>query len=166
MADDALALPTRPRLPKMTPEERAEQNIDERRAEAFLLFSMGWTQTKIARQIGVSQATVARDLDIEVRRRHSRAQLVEDEIERVAGIVEAVITKAWQRHNEAADNNINSVAGSNYLKLVLDGAEKYAQIRGIESVRSRPEGPKGQTRVIVQIGGQGGTPPIAVGVET
>ncbi len=139
--------------------------VDERRAEVFLLYSTGWSQARLARRFGVAQSTISKDIGIEMRARRSRAENVEEEIERIAGVVEGVMVRAWERHNEAADNNISSVAGANYLKIVLDAAERYAALRGFDSLHET-KAKNSQTRVIVQIGGTNSTPPIAVGVES
>jgi len=149
----------------LSEEERANLGTEDRRAETFLLHSMGWTQTRIAQYFGVTQTTVSKDLDIERQRRHTRAENVEQELERVAGVIERVIEKAWARHDEAFSVNPNGVAASNYLKLVLDGAERYAHIRGLDvPVKGKKTG-DGKTRVILQIGATATTPPINIGVE-
>lgn len=153
-------------LPALTDDEKGDLTAQDRRAEEFLMYATGWTQTAIAKYFGVAVSTVNKDLKIESRRRADRMANIDEEIERIAGVMEGVISTAWRRHNEAAENNINSVAGSNYLKIVLEAAEKYAHLRGfdIPKVASVPNG--GKTRVIVQIGGSGEQPQIAVGVES
>lgn len=163
-ASKALAVPVH--LPAPTPEELEEITLDERRAETLLLYLTGWDQARIARRFGVSPATVSKDIAIELRKRRSRAENIEDEIERVAGIMENVMAKAWARHNEAADVSVTSVAGTNYLRLVLDAAEKYAQLRGLDSSAGTRAVEKGKTRVVVRIGGSNEQPQIDVGVES
>ena len=153
-------------IPKLSPDEIDTLSTDERRAETFLLYSTGWTQAQIARKMGVAQSTVSTDIKIEMQRRRTRGQNIEDEIERIAGVVENVMTKAWVRHNEAAESNINSVAATNYLKIVLEAADRYAHIRGFDAVRPGGNTPAGKTRVIVQIGGSRESPEIAVGLES
>jgi predicted transcriptional regulator len=146
-------------------EELQTMTTDDRRAETFLLYSTGWNQAKIARHFGVSQQTVSHDLNIEMRRRRTRAENVEDEIERIAGVVENVMVKAWERHNESAESNINSVAATNYLKIVLEAADRYAVLRGFDAAKSAGPKTDGKTQVIVRIGGQGDQPAIEVGVQ-
>ena len=160
----ALAVPVQ--LPPPTAEELEQMTIDERRAETFLLYSTGWEQTRIARRFNVSQTTVSKDIAIEIRKRRARAENIDEEIERVAGVYENVMTRAWNRHNEAADVNITSVAGTNYLRLVLDAAEKYAQLRGLDASSGVRKTEKSQTRVVVRIGGSSESPQIDVGVES
>lgn len=166
MTEAELGLAVASNIALLSEDEIASLSTEERRAETFLLYSLGWTQVRISRYFGVAQATVAKDLKLEAQRRHSRAENLEDELERVAGVMERVIEKAWARHDEAFFHNPNGVAASNYLKLVLDAAEKYAHIRGIDIPVSKGGGAKGPTRVIVKIGGDALRPEIAVGVET
>ncbi len=144
------------------PEETVE--LATRRAEAFLLYSIGWKQAQIAERFGVTQATISNDIRAERKNRLSRRDNVEEETERVAGVYEHVMAKAWERHEESANANINSVAGTNYLRIVLDAAEKYAMLRGLDGVKEKSR-EKGPTRVIVRIGGAEKTPQIDVGVE-
>lgn len=150
----------------LSPEERESIGTEDRRAEVFLLHSMGWTQTRIAQYFGVTQATISKDLGIEQQRRHSRAQNIEQELGRIAGVIERVMEKAWARHDEAFANNPNGVAASNYLKLVLDGAEKYAHILGLDVPVQKGNSPQGKTRVVIQLGGSGEKPSITMGVES
>lgn len=153
-------------VPRVAPIEPDEVVLPEdRRAEAFLLYAAGWTQKAIAERFGVSAMTISKDLGKEARARRSRAQNVEFELERICGVVEHVMVKALDRHNEAADAKIQSLAGSNYLRLVLDAAAKLAQLRGLESDRPAPRG-DGKSRVVVTIGGSREEPQIAVGVES
>lgn len=152
-------------LPRLTEDELESLTTEERRAETFLLYSTGWTQVRIAKYFGVAQATVAKDLKIEFQRRHTRAENIDQELERIAGVMEHVIDKAWRRHDEAFEVNPNGVAASNYLKLVLDAAEKYAHLRGLD-IPMANERQKGKTRVIVQIGGTHEQPQIAIGMES
>lgn len=166
MALADLALAVTPQIPLLSEAERAELTTEERRAESFLLHSLGWTQARIARFFGVTQATVSKDLSIEAQRRHTRAENLEEELERVAGVYERVMEKAWARHDAAFFANPNGVAATNYLKLVMDAAEKYAHIRGLDAPKAAGNANKGPTRVVVQIGGQGDRPAIQVGVET
>jgi predicted transcriptional regulator len=165
MASTDLAVDIRSKLPPLSEEERDAVSTEDRRAEAFLLHSTGWTQTRIAKYFGVAQATVAKDLGIERQRRSSRAQNIEEEIGRILGVVEGVMVKAWERHNESAESNINSVAATNYLKIVLEAADRYATLSGFDTVKSA-KAPQGKTRVIVQIGGSQEQPAIQVGVES
>jgi len=160
------ALDVRPQLTALTADEIEDLSTDDRRAEVFFLHSTGWTQAKLARHFGVVQATISKDLKIEYQRRHTRAENIEEELERIAGVIENVMVKAWDRHNEAFEHNPNGVAASNYLKLVMEAAERYAHIRGLDMPRLGSNSPKGQTRVIVQIGGSAEQPAIQVGVET
>lgn len=148
------------------PDELSDITLEERRAETFLLYTTGWQQAQIARRFGISQATVSKDIAIELRRRRTRAENIEDEIERIAGVYEGVMSKAWSRHNEAAEASPTSVAGTNYLRLVMDAAEKVAQIRGIDAGSGTKKQDKGQTRVVVRIGGSSESPQIDVGVES
>lgn len=164
-ATPGLGLAVASNIGYLSAEERADISTEDRRAEAFLLDSMGWTQTRISQYFGVTQATISKDLGIERQRRHTRAQNVEEEIGRVAGVIERVIEKAWARHDQAFAVNPNGVAASNYLKLVLDGAEKYAHILGLDVPVKGQGAAKGPTRVIVRIGGSGETPAIDVGFE-
>lgn len=166
MARNPLAALVATTLPEITEEELADLSVADRRAETFMLYSTGWTQSRIAKYFGVSQSTVFNDLQIETRNRRARALNVESEIERIAGVYEAVMTKAWSRHEESAEANINSVASTNYLKLVLEAAGQYASLRGLDSGAGAPTTKDGKTRVIVQIGGSAGRPDIAVGVES
>lgn len=160
-----LGLAVSSNLGLLSEEERAEIGTEDRRAEVFLLHSLGWTQTRIAQYFGVTQTTISKDLGIEAQRRHTRAENVEQELERVAGVMERIIEKAWARHDEAFMVNPNGVAASNYLKLVLEAAEKYAHIRGLDvPVKGKKTG-DGKTRVILQIGATATTPPINIGVE-
>ncbi len=142
-----------------------DPTTEERRAEAFLLACAGWSQARIARKFGIAQSTVSHDLRLEAQRRRSRAENVEYEIERMAGVMESVIDKAWRRHDEAFAHNPNGVAASNYLKLVLEAAEKYARLRGLDTATSSSGQRSGPTRVVVRIGGSKEQPEIAVGVE-
>ena len=152
------------RLEPLDAQEIESVATSDRRAETFLLYSTGWKQSEIARYFHVSQSTVSSDLKFEFSRRRARAQNIEDEIERIVGVVEGVITSAWKRHNAAADAAPGSVAGASYLKIVLEAAEKLAQLRGIDGPKAATVA-KGQTRVIVQIGGTPEQPAIQVGVE-
>ncbi len=166
MASSDIVEALRSELPALTSSELESLSVDDRRAETFLLYSTGWTQAKLARHFGLSQGTISSDLKIEMQRRRSRAANIDDEIERIAGVIENVMTKAWQRHNESAESNINSVAATNYLKLVMEAAEKYAHLRGFDLPRATSNAPQGKTRVVVQIGGSLDRPEIAVGLES
>ncbi len=163
MAGTELSLEIRPDLSALPEDESLA--TEDRRAETFLLYSTGWRQASIARRFGVSQATTSKDLKIEFARRHERSKNIEDELERVCGVVENVMSKAWERHNSAFEEKPHSVAASNYLKLVLEAAEKLAHLRGLDAPRAPGNATHGPTRVIVQIGGNG-APQIAVGVES
>lgn len=158
-----LSVEVRPNLQIV--EGDGDPSVDERRAEEFLLACAGWTQARIARKFGITQSTVSHDLRVEAQRRRTRAENVEYEIERIAGVMESVIDKAWRRHDEAFEHNPNGVAASNYLKLVLEAAEKYAHLRGLDVPTTGSGQRSGPTRVVVRIGGSKEQPEIAVGVE-
>jgi len=164
MARSALEKAVRTKLEPVTEKELAELALAERRAEVFLLCSTGVKQSDIARRMGVSQATVSYDYNQEIKRRRSRGGQIEDELERIAGMVEAVAVTAWKRHQEAVDQNPGSVAGATYLKLVLESAEQYARLRGLDGPHGT-SAPKGHARVVVQIGGTNEQPAISVGLE-
>lgn len=152
-------------VPAATEEEIEDMSLDERRAEVFLLYATGLSQAAIARRYGLTQATISKDLAVETQRRRSRAENIEAEIERIAGVYERVMVKSWERHEEAANANINSVAGTTYLKTTMEAAEKYAQIRGLMD-RDGTKKKDGPTRVVVRIGGSEVAPQIDVGVES
>ncbi len=95
-------------LEPLTEDDLEDIDVQTRRAEEFLLYSTGWTQVRIARHFGLAQSTVQNDLRIEMRRRRTRGENIDDEIERIAGVYENVMAKAWARHEEAAESNINS----------------------------------------------------------
>lgn len=165
MSTPGLGLAVPSKIGQLSAEERKNLPTEDRRAEVFLLHSMGWTQTRMSEHFGVTQATISKDLGIEQRRRHDRAQNVEEEIGRIAGVMERVVEKAWDAHHEAFAVNPNGVAASNYLKLVVDAAESFAHILGLDIPVKKGKSGDGKTRVIVRIGGQGDQPAIDVGFE-
>lgn len=149
-------------LPPATPEEQADWDIEDRRAEVFLRLSTGATQAEVADYLGVSRSTIQKDWKAALAARRSRRDTVEDEVERLAATYEAVIAAAWQRSNKA---DPASVAASNNLRLVMDAAEKRGKLLGVGE--SPEANDNGTVEVVVNVGGgEGPSPDVQVGVRS
>lgn len=142
------------KLPAMAEDELEDASQEDLRAEAFLLASTGHTQAQIADRLHRSRATVQKYLRQEAQARRTRAQNVNEELERIAGVYEGVALEAWSAYRGLRGST--SLAGSNYLRLVLDATEKLARLRGVEADSGR--GATGKAEIIVRIGGETDTP--------
>lgn len=153
-------------LVPMTAEELEFATDEDNHAECWLLAATGVRQLELAERYGVSRATIQNWLKKANAEYRTRAANIDEERERIAGTVEAVLRDAYAAHKAAPGN---SLAGSNYLRLVLDAARDLAHIRGIEPSRAPEGNGKGVTEVVVRMGGTAGggrgMPTLEVGVR-
>ncbi len=143
-------------VPEVLEGELVDMTKEDLQAEAFLLSCKGITQTEIARRMGLSRATVQRYIQTFAEQRRTHAEDTDLELEKLIGRIEAITLQAWNKH-EAAE--VKSLAGSNYLRLALDGVLQIAKLRGFDTVSLRRQGANdgnGEHRVIVTIGGPDG----------
>lgn len=158
-------------LVPMTEEEIDFATLEDKHAECWLLAATGVRQLELAERYGVSRATIQNWLKKANLEYRTRAANVDEERERIAGTVEAVLADAYSAHRAAlrSKGGAASLAGSNYLRLVLDAARDLAHIRGIEPSRAPDAGGKGVTEVVVRMGGTAGggrtMPTLEVGVR-
>lgn len=150
-------------LPVLSEDELAALEPDERHAEAWYLSRSGWSQAAISTRMGVSRKTVQNWLALEMKQRLSRREQVDEELEHIAGTYEAVIARAWEAHRISATSSPNSLAGSNYLRLVVDAAAALAHIKGIDGPAAKQG--DGKMRVVVRIGGADGST-VELGAES
>lgn len=141
-------------------EELEEAPDDVRHAEAWYLVATGHTQTDVAKTMGVTRQTIANWLKSESLRRRSRVENIDEEAERLVGILEGVVAEAWKSHRRAGEN---SMAGPSYLKTVLDGVKEIASLRGLDR-RPTDDGAGKKTEIIVRIGGGPSAYPDAIEV--
>ena len=140
-----------PATPTTALEPYESEDLAERRAYAWLQCTQGYTQTAVAEALGVSRQTIHKYINAEAEIRVSRLENSEAELEKLIGQIEAIASRAWSAHRGAPSN---SLAGSNYLRLVLDAAREIARLRGFDALVAR-RGDSSPTRaqVVVRIGG-------------
>lgn len=134
---------------------------DERQAEAWYLVNVtGQSQTSVAKQLGTTQPTISRWLKAHSKTLSTRAEDTEEQREKLISIIEKATYRAFERHEETSAVN---QTGPAYLKLVMEGAEKIARLRGIDTSVSSGGGRGGPIEVVVSIGGSEG--PVKMGVR-
>lgn len=140
-------------LPELTEEELNDPEI--RSAEAWRLVARGWSQADVARKFGISRQAVNQSITREARRHLSRQAQSEAELEKIIAVLEAVVSESWNKHEISFAKNPSSLAGSNYLRLVLDAAREIARLRGFDALAgsSSGGGKVGKVEVVVKIGG-------------
>jgi hypothetical protein len=150
-------------VPRLSDEEMAELDEQERRLEAWHLSITGHSQRAIGKMFGVGPTTIGRWLDQVGVDRRTRAENIELETERIIGTLEAVAMKSWQVAEElSGSDKVNSMAIPSHLKNVIEAAREIARLRGIEPTRRSEQPGFKATEVIVRIGGTRDSPPIDV----
>jgi len=112
--------------------------IEQRRTQVTELCKKGWTQAAIARELGVSQATISSDLKASRKEwKESRVRNLDEAIVEEDKSLEVVIREAWggwQRSQEPAETT----------RIIQKNGEKRAE----KTVRERPGDP-GFLRVVI-----------------
>lgn len=135
-------------------EESPEQaTAAERRAEAWMMHATGSTMTAIGNALGVSRQRAGVIIKEENARRRGMVADIDAEAERLIGQLEAVATKAWESQRAAGTQ---SMAGPQYLRVIVDAVKEIARFRGIEAPKGTPGTGNSRTEVIVRIGGTSG----------
>jgi len=154
-------------LPPLAGVDLEMAGLEERRMEAWRLYSSGHTQISIAKKLGLSRATIQKYLSVEAKLRLSRLENSEEELEKIIGQLEAILGRSWKAHRDAFGAGPSSLAASNYLRLCLDSAREIARLRGFDSLVARrgDTGPS-RTEIVVRIGGtEDFAPAVTVGAR-